>query len=83
MKTTIQLIKMLNEVTVLAEAPFAWALGETYELSISVDGDKIMACAGSLKLEANDSALTCGGIALMIEEGRTATETVEIRPISA
>ena len=82
-KTTIQLIKMLNEVTVLAEAPFAWALGETYELSISVDDDKIMACAGSPKLEANDSALTCGGIALMIEEGRTATETVEIRPISA
>ena len=78
LNTTLQLIKMLNEVTVLAETSFAWELGETYELSLSVDGDKLLAQAGDVRLEGNDSALGSGGVALMIEEGRTATQTVFI-----
>ena len=81
LNTTLQLIKMLNEVTVLAETSFAWELGETYELSLSVDGDKLLAQAGDVTLEGNDSALSSGGVGLMIEEGRTATQTVDIRPI--
>ena len=63
LNTTLQLIKMLNEVTVLAETSFAWELGETYELSLSVDGDKLLAQAGDVTLEGNDSALGSGGVA--------------------
>ena len=82
MEPTLQLIRMLNEETVLAEKPFAWELGETYALKLTVEGDRLVAQSGETVLTASDPALTCGGIALLIEEGRTATQTVRVRPVS-
>ena len=81
-ETCLQLIKMHNEITVLAQAPFDWEFGETYALSLSVEGAKIVAQAGDVALTSTDAVLSCGGIALLIEEGRTATENVSIRPVS-
>jgi len=77
----IRLVKVVNDQTVLASADFEWAFGDTVELSLSVDGDKLIGMVnGKLVLEAEDSALASGGIALVSEEGRTATNVVRVKP---
>jgi len=72
-----------GEETVLAEAPFPMEFGETYDLEVvtrqghvacSVNGDVI------LEADGGHSVLCRGGVALIVEEGRTATHKVQIRP---
>ena len=77
----VRLVKMVNDETVLANAEFEWAFGDTIELGLTVNGDRITGSLnGKMILEATDSELTCGGIALVSEEGRTATNAVRVKP---
>ena len=77
----VRLVKMVNEETVLASSEFKWAFGDIVELSLSVDGDKLTGTVNrSLVLEVTDSALSSGGVALVSEEGRTATNVVRVKP---
>jgi len=79
---TLQLIKMLEGETVLAEIPVAWTYDTTYELRLRVRGTHIHAWLnGELCLEAHDSALAHGGIALICEEGRIITDAVGVHPL--
>lgn len=68
---------------VLAETAFPLEMGETYDLEVetsqgaivcSVNGDQL------LEADGKHEVLCCGGIALIVEEGRTATERVRVRP---
>ena len=78
----IRLVKMANNETVLASNQFDWNFGDTLELELSVNGDKLTGSVnGTLIVEATDSALLSGGIALVSEEGRTATNQVRVSPI--
>ena len=68
---------------VLASEPFAWEFGRTYTLALRVAGDRLTASVGGKELfdirdEALDHALDSGGIALLVTEGRTATNAVRI-----
>ena len=73
---------MANNETVLASDRFDWNFGDTLELELSVNGDKLTGSVnGTLILDATDSALLSGGIALVSEEGRTATNQVRVSPI--
>ncbi|MGH8889171.1 MAG: ADP-ribosylglycohydrolase family protein [Acidothermaceae bacterium] len=83
--TTVQLIKVLDGESILDEAPFEWEFGRTYELRLATVGDRVVATVGDTVLEAIDSnsRLSSGGIALLVEEGRTATNVVRVRPASA
>ncbi|MEM7077625.1 MAG: ADP-ribosylglycohydrolase family protein [Pseudomonadota bacterium] len=75
------LVRVAGEETVLASAPFAWQLGATYQLSLSVAGEVLHASVdGQALLEARDNTLPVGGIALLIEEGRTGTDKVSVTP---
>ena len=77
----VQITKVIGEETVLARAPFVWELGQTYQLQLCVRGDDLIASDdGREVLTASDEALTCGGMALVIEEGRTATQQIAVRP---
>ncbi|MEM7019139.1 MAG: ADP-ribosylglycohydrolase family protein [Pseudomonadota bacterium] len=77
----LRLIKMHNEDTILASCPFKWTLGETFDLNLSVQGNQITAAAnGKTMLSAEDDTFAGGGAALLIEEGRTATQAVTIKP---
>ncbi len=70
---------------VLAEAAFPIEFGETYDLEVESDnGHIICSVNGHVLLEADGghSTLRCGGIALIVEEGRTSTNRVQIRPIA-
>ena len=79
-----RLVKALDGNTVLAEADFAWEFGGTYDLSLEVVGTRLRAWIDGQQLfevADTDRPLTGGGVALICEEGRTATETVTVRPV--
>ncbi len=81
-----QLVRELDGTEVLAEAPLAMELYRTYQFEIVVEGAKIKGTindgeGGQTALEAEDAALPTGGIALLIDEGRTATQAVSVAPV--
>jgi ADP-ribosylglycohydrolase len=86
-RRAVQLVRMLDTETVLAEQPYAWDYYDTFTLRLTVTGDElrgeITGPGGSAALEAGDRALHGGGIALLIDEGHSATETVRVRPVHA
>lgn len=79
----IQLVKALDGDTVLAEAPFDWHFGQSYELHLTVTGNRIRAGVDGRALfdvTDNHSPLTGGGIAFVCEAGRLAGGLVTIAP---
>jgi ADP-ribosylglycohydrolase len=81
-RASIQLVKVLDGEAVLDEMPFRWEFGTTYTLRLTVSGDQIRAAVDDTVLTATDRGerLTSGGIALAVEEGRTATTVVRVHP---
>ncbi|MCY3837417.1 MAG: ADP-ribosylglycohydrolase family protein, partial [Gammaproteobacteria bacterium] len=76
---SVQIVRELDGTTVLAEAPFDVEFYRTYQLEIAVWGSTITGTVdGETLLETQDDALATGGIALLIDEGRTATQAVSV-----
>jgi hypothetical protein len=78
-----RLVKALDGDTVLAEADFTWKFGTAHDLSLEVVGTRLRAWVDGQQLFEVDDAdrpLTGGGVALLCEEGRTATQAVAVRP---
>jgi ADP-ribosylglycohydrolase len=78
-----RLVKALDGITVLAEQDFAWRFGGSYELSLQVVGGHLEAAIDGRQLFAVDDVdhpLAGGGIALICEDGRMATDAVEVQP---
>jgi hypothetical protein len=79
----VRLVKALDGTTVLVEADFDWQFGETRTLRLEVTGTHLQAWIDDKKIfEINDDnrPLTGGAIALICEQGRTATRTVRVCP---
>ena len=77
---SVQIVRELDGTTVLAEAPFDVEFYRTYQMEIAVEGTKITGSVdGEALLATEDDALATGGIALLIDEGRTATQAVTVR----
>ncbi len=67
---------------VLAARAYPWEFGTTHQLTLRVAGSRITALVdGTALFDLDDTALACGGVALLVEQGRTATQTVRITPI--
>jgi ADP-ribosylglycohydrolase len=89
---TLQLVKVLDGETVLAECPFPWKLGRAYDLRLEVQGDALRAWtvvaddgrAGVgqpiLVVRDRQRPLTGGAVALVVEEGRLAAEAISVGP---
>ncbi len=78
-QSELRLVKVLNKEIVLTSQPFNWQLGETYELSLEVvDGSIQGIVNGEVVLKAMDEDLKDGGCALIVEQGRTATQAVHV-----
>lgn len=76
-------VRLLRGDTVLAERPYAWTFGTTYRLGITCSGDRIRAAVDDTDLfDVRDGTYGCGGVALRVTEGRTATQQVRITPVS-
>lgn len=80
--TKARLVKMLDTPAVLAEVDFPWTFGETHALSLEVAGATLRAGIDSVTLFTVTDAqpLTGGAVALVCEEGRTATNVVRVQP---
>ncbi len=81
---TARLVKALDGNNVLAEMDFAWEFGETHTLSLEVVGTRLRAWIDDQQVfEVNDvdRPLASGAVALVCEEGRTATQVVTVRPV--
>lgn len=79
----VQLVRHYDQETVLAEAPFDWSLGETLDMSLTVEGDGITGMInGEQVLQANDTQLDAGAAGLIVEDGRTGTHTVRVGKVS-
>ena len=79
----VQLVKSVHEESVLAEAEFKWTLGDTLKMSLHVNGDALVGkIDGAVVLTAKDTALDSGAIGLVVADGRTATNTVTVAPLS-
>ena len=79
-------VKALDGTRVLAETEFPWSFGETHQLSLTVEGDRLTAgIDGKPVLEVRDAErpLTGGGVALILEEGRVAVGPVKVSPAGA
>jgi hypothetical protein len=85
-----RLVKALDGDTVLAEAPFDWSFGAGYAFRLEADGVRLRgriveidAGGPEITLEAADPVqpLEGGGVALIVETGRIATDQVRVAPI--
>ena len=77
----VQLVRSVHEQTVLAEADFAWSFGETLNMTLTVQGNALVGeINGAVVLEASDASLDAGAIGLVVEQGRTATHQIQVRP---
>lgn len=79
-----RLVKALDGDHVLAETDFAWHFGAPYEFELQVVGSYLTAGINGqtlFRVEDTSRPLTGGGIALVCEEGRIATEAVTVEPV--
>ncbi len=76
-----RIIKMTGQENILSRAPFDWQYGETYELTLAVSGNELTASInGETVTKATEDELTCGGMALVIEEGCSASSEISVKP---
>jgi hypothetical protein len=77
-----RLVKAMDGETVLAEAPFAWTLGQGYTFDLQVSGSRLRGSInGKGVLEAVDDqdVLGGGGIALVCTDGRMGANEVTVK----
>jgi hypothetical protein len=81
-RRTARLIRRWDEdTTVLASADLVWEFGRRYQLSLQADGGTLSAAVDGAELfHVTDGGPgpDSGGIALLVTEGRTATERVSV-----
>ena len=81
-KNQLQLVKELDGTRILAEVGHDLNLGTTYQMKLTARGDRIAGYLNGEKLlDVQDESLSGGGIGLLIDEGRSATQTVHVEPL--
>ncbi len=79
----LRFVKALDGNAVLAERDFAWTFGETHDLSLEVVDARLRAWVdGRQVFDVCDDhrPLASGAVALVCQEGRTATDVVRVQP---
>lgn len=82
---TAQLVKVLNDDVVVAEAAYEWRFDETYEFSLSVVGNSIRAYINErpvLDFTDRDSPLEGGAVGIICTSGNVLVETVRVAPLA-
>ena len=78
-RSTLSLACVCHAERELMSIDFPWAYGTQYELGLAVQGNTIRALVdGETVMSCEDATLECGGIALLVEEGRSATKEVKV-----
>ena len=80
----VRLVKALDGERLLGESDLDWRFGETHQLKLSVCGEQLKAWVDDrlvFEVVDRDHPLLSGAVALVCEEGRTATHTVRVHPL--
>jgi hypothetical protein len=81
-RSTVRLVRRWDEdEAVLASADLAWEFGRRYQLTLQADGRTLTAAVDGTELfhvTDDGPGPDSGGIALLVTEGRTATERVSV-----
>jgi ADP-ribosylglycohydrolase len=81
-RSTVRLVRRWDEdEAVLASADLAWEFGRRYQLTLQADGRALTAAVDGTELfhvTDDGPGPDSGGIALLVTEGRTATERVSV-----
>jgi ADP-ribosylglycohydrolase len=79
---TVRLVREFDGTTTLAEAPLTRRdYAEPHQLGLRVTGSRLQASVdGEVVLEASDSELDGGGVALVCDEGCLTCDAVTVRP---
>lgn len=81
----VRLVKVLDGETVLAEKVFSWEFGAAYNVSLQVQGNRLVASINGQVIfdhQDKENPLTTGAIALICEEGRVGCEQVAVQPVN-
>jgi ADP-ribosylglycohydrolase len=62
-----------------AEAEFEWSVGESYEVTVSVEQDTITASVGPIELQAIVTDYADGGMGLVVRNGSLSAQSIEVR----
>jgi hypothetical protein len=79
----LQLIRTIDTPTVLDTRVVPWDLGRTYHLALAVVGQTVTVWLDGqqlLRYADSDSTLDCGGIAVLVADGRCSTTKVRVTP---
>lgn len=80
----IKLIKMMDYPKILAEKEIGWKFGVGANLSLRVVGDHLLAMRDGFvifDIQDKEQPLISGAVALLVEEGRMASEGVSLFPV--
>ena len=78
---TVTLTKVQHDTTtVLASTNCAMVFGEAHSFQLSVKAGELVGQIGDVRLTASDSTFSEGSVALIVDEGRVATNAVSVRP---
>nr|MDQ2732130.1 ADP-ribosylglycohydrolase family protein [Armatimonadota bacterium] len=79
----LQLLESVDKIQVLAEQPFQWETGSSFDMSIRVEGTSVTAeIAGGPTLKAAFNAILAdGAVGFYCEEGRLDSGPVSVRPL--
>tara|TARA_Y100000590_G_scaffold249378_1_gene280180 strand:+ start:20431 stop:22566 length:2136 start_codon:yes stop_codon:yes gene_type:complete len=81
-KSKLQIIKMFNQESVLASVDFDWEFDNVYQIRLDVKDNKLTGSInGEVLIEGDDSDFEDGGIALVLNEGRSFTNNVKVQGI--
>lgn len=79
-----RLVKKLDDETVLAETDFHWQSDQNYELMLRVEGNCLQGWIDNQLLfdvQDNHQTLSCGGVALLCEDGSIMTDAISVKPV--
>ena len=75
----LAIVRRLDGTQVLAARPLAWELYQPHHLSLTVAGERIVGKVNGVELiNASDSALRSGAVALLCHEGRVDVNDVRV-----
>ncbi len=80
----VNLVKALDGEHVLASKSYPWQLGQTYQLELAAEGTRLQAWIDGqpvFDVEDSDHPLESGAVALICREGRTASNSVTVKPV--
>lgn len=82
----VQLVRALDGIVPLAEAPFAWVYDQPYMFDLRVVGHDLRGVVrtpngAGVTLAARDDQLDGGGIALVLTEGHISADQVMVSPV--